>query len=83
MNDPLTNYVGSFDGLIEDKRTRKTFGETASGIIGAGSLICQQIAGQSPILSVGTKGAQRVMRLAIGGYHILRSKTYAKRWSGL
>jgi hypothetical protein len=23
-NDPLTSYVGSFDGLIGDKRTRKT-----------------------------------------------------------
>ena len=36
------------------------------GIIGAGSLICQQIAGQSPVLSQGTKGAQRVIRLAMG-----------------
>jgi hypothetical protein len=43
-NDPLTSYVAAFDYLIGDKRTRKTFGETVRGIIGAGSLICQQIA---------------------------------------
>ena len=54
-NDPLTSYVAAFDDLIGDKRTRKTFGETVRGIIGAGSLICQQIAGQSPVLSQGKK----------------------------
>jgi hypothetical protein len=57
-DDPLTSYVAAFDTLIGDKRTRKTFGETIRGIIGAGSLICQQIAGQSPVLSQGTKGAK-------------------------
>ena len=65
-NDPLTSYVGAFDELIGDQRTRKTFGETIRGIIGAGSLICQQIAGQSPVLNQGKKGAQRVIRLATG-----------------
>lgn len=65
-NDPLTSYVGAFDDLIGEKRTRKTFGETVRGIIGAGSLICQQIAGQSAELSKGKKGAQRVIRLATG-----------------
>ncbi|SRR5258708_7603146 len=64
--DALTSYVAAFDQLIGDRRTRKTFGETVRGIIGAGSLICQQIAGQSPVLSQGTKGAQRVSRLAMG-----------------
>jgi hypothetical protein len=64
--DPLTSYVAAFDRLIGDQRTRKTFGETIRGIIGAGSLICQQIAGQSPLLSQGKKGAQRVIRLARG-----------------
>jgi hypothetical protein len=44
--DPLTSYVKQFDGLIGDRRTRKTFGETVKGIIAAGSLICQQIAAQ-------------------------------------
>lgn len=57
-NDPLTSYIAAFDNLIGDQRTRKTFGETVRGIIGAGSLICQQIAGQSPVLSQGTKGAK-------------------------
>jgi hypothetical protein len=65
-DDPLTSYVAAFEDLIGDKRTRRTFGETIRGIIGAGSLICQQIAGQSPVLSQGKKGAQRVIRLAMG-----------------
>ena len=65
-NDPLTSYVAAFDGLIGDKRTRKTFGETVRGIIGAGSLVWKPIAGQSPLLSQGRKGAQRVIRLAMG-----------------
>jgi hypothetical protein len=37
-NDPLTSYVAAFDTLIGDQRTRKTFGETVRGIIGAGCL---------------------------------------------
>src|SRR5258707_13060985 len=64
--DPLTSYVKQFDGLIGDQRTRKTFGEVVKGIIGAGSLMCQQIAGQSAELSKGKKGSQRVIRLATG-----------------
>ena len=54
--NPLTSYVKHFDGLIGDQRTRKTFGEIVKGIIGAGSLICQQIAAQSAELSTGKKG---------------------------
>jgi hypothetical protein len=64
--DPLTSYVKQFDGLIRDQRTRKTFGEIVKGIIGAGSLICQQIATRSAELSKGKKGSQRVIRLATG-----------------
>ena len=64
--NPLTSYVKHFDGLIGDQRTRKTFGEIVKGIIGTGSLICQQIAGQSAELSKGKKGSQRVVRLATG-----------------
>jgi len=64
--DPLTSYLEAFDTLIGDKRTRKTLGETIRGIIGAGSLIWKPIAGQSPVLSQGKKGAQRVIRLAMG-----------------
>ena len=64
--NPLTSYVKHFDGLIGDRRTHETFGEIVKGIIGAGSLICQQIAGQSAELSKGKKGLQRVIRLATG-----------------
>ena len=62
----MTSYVKHFEGLIGDQRTRKTFGETVKGIIAAGSLICQQIAARSAELSTGTKGSQRVIRLATG-----------------
>jgi hypothetical protein len=64
-NDPLTSYLEAFETLIGDKRTRKTLGEPIGGII-AGSLSWKPIAGQSPVLSQGKKGAQRVMRLAMG-----------------
>ena len=64
--DLLTSYLKLFAGLIGDQRTKKTFGETIKGIIGAGSLICQQIAAQSAELSKGKKGSQRVIRLATG-----------------
>lgn len=64
--DPLTRYVKQFEGLIGDQRTGKTFGAIVKGIIGAGSLVCQQIAGKSAELSQGKKGSQRVIRLATG-----------------
>ncbi len=64
--NPLTSYVKQCVGLIGDRRTRKTFREIVKGIMGAGSLICQQIAGQSAELSKGKKGSQRVIRLATG-----------------
>ncbi len=62
--DPLTKYLQAFDELIGDRRTRRTLQETIRGIIGAGSLICQQIAAHSVVLSKGEKGWQRVARLA-------------------
>jgi hypothetical protein len=65
-NDPLTSSVARSHDLIGDKRTRTTFDETIRGIIGAGSLMCQQIAAASPIRAKGKKGAQRVIRLASG-----------------
>jgi hypothetical protein len=65
-NDPLTSYVAPYHSLIGDKRTQKTFDETIRGIMGAGSLICQQIAAHSPLLAKAKKGAQRVIRLASG-----------------
>lgn len=65
-NDPLARYLAPYHDLIGDKRTRTTFDETIRGIIGAGSLICQQIAAASPVLATAKKGAQRVIRLASG-----------------
>ncbi len=67
--DPLTTYLQAFDELIGDQRTRRTLQETIRGIIGAGSLICQQIAVHSAVRSLGKKGWQRVARLASGGSH--------------
>ena len=63
---PMQEYLGHFDGLIGDKRTGQTFGEVVRGIINAGSLVCQQIAAHSPVLSAVKDGAQRVIRFAKG-----------------
>lgn len=63
---PFAEYLGHFDSLIGDKRTRQTFGAIVRGIINAGSLVCQQIAAHSPVLSAAKDGAQRVIRLAKG-----------------
>jgi len=65
-NDPFTHYLEPFDTLVGDRRTWTTLTETVRGIIGAGSLICQRIAAQSPILSQVKKGAQRIIRMATG-----------------
>lgn len=62
----LPGYLASFDGLIGDKRTGVTFRETVKGIIGAGSLVCQQIAASSPVLCEAKEGGQRVSRMATG-----------------
>jgi hypothetical protein len=62
----LLEYLGAFDGLIGDRRTRVTFRETVKGIISAGSLVCQRIAATSAVLSVAKEGGQRVSRLVTG-----------------
>jgi hypothetical protein len=62
----LAGYLATFDGLIGDKRTGVTFRETVKGIIGAGSLVCQQIAAHSATLSEAKEGGQRVSRMATG-----------------
>jgi len=62
-NDPFTQYLEPFDTLVGDQRTWITLTETVRGIIGSGSLICQRIAAQSPVLSAVKKGAQRIIRL--------------------
>ena len=76
-NDPLTSYLTPYQSLMGDKRTRTTFAETIRGIIGAGSLICQQIAAHSAVLAKAKKGAQRVLRLA-SGQSTLRSEIDAE-----
>ena len=65
-NDPFTHYLMPFDTLVGDRRTWMTLTETVRGIIGGGSLICQRIAAQSPILSQVKKGAQRIIRMVSG-----------------
>jgi hypothetical protein len=63
---PFVEYVRQYEGLIGDKRTGETFREVVRGIINAGSLVCQQIAAHSPVLSAVKDGAQRVIRFAKG-----------------
>ncbi len=64
--DPFATYLHCFDDLIGDSRTRTTFTETVKGIIAAGSLVCQRIAAQSPVLAAVQNGAQRIIRLLSG-----------------
>ena len=54
-NDPFTAYLAPFDHLVGDRRTWVTLTKTVRGIIGSGSLVCQRIATQSPILAQGQK----------------------------
>ena len=64
---PLADYLGDFDRLIGDRGTARTFRGIVRGIKNAGSLICQQIAAHSPLLSEAKDGAQRVIGLVKGG----------------
>lgn len=64
--DPFQGFLGSFQDLIGDKRTGVTLAAVIRGIIGAGSLLCQRIAAQSPVLAKARNMAQRVLRLAKG-----------------
>ncbi len=65
-NDPVAMYLRPFAPLIGDQRTHVTFMETIKGIIAAGSLVCQRIAAQSPVLAVVEHGVQRVLRMVTG-----------------
>src|SRR5579863_619931 len=64
--ESLESYLQHFDGLLGDKRTRRTFQASITGILAAGTLICQRIAACSAELSRAKDGAQRVLRLATG-----------------
>jgi len=65
-NDALTSYLAPYHDLIGDKRTRTTFDETIRGIMGAGSLICQQIAVHSPVLATAKKGCTGYLAHPLG-----------------
>ena len=62
-NDPFTQYLEPFEHLVGDRRTWVTLTQTVRGIIGSGSLVCQQIAAHAPVLASVKKGAQRSPKL--------------------
>lgn len=64
--EPLGGYLSSYASLFGDKRSRRTFGAIVRGIIGAGSLVCTQIAAHAAELAQVKDGAQRVIRFAQG-----------------
>ena len=63
---PLAAYLTDYQSLIGDRRTAVTFGAVVQDIIGAGSLVCAQIAAQSAVLAAAQDGGQWVSRLATG-----------------
>ena len=62
--DALGPYLSYYDSLIGDCRTRALFRGTIKGIIGSESLVCAQIAAQSPDLSARANSPQRIRRMA-------------------
>lgn len=65
-NDPFAHYLATFEPLVGDRRTWTTLTETVKGIVSSGSLVCQRIAAQSPVLGAVVKGAQRIIRMVTG-----------------
>jgi len=62
--DALATYLSYYHSLIGDQRTQTLFQGTIKGIIGAESLVCAQIAAQSPGLAARSNSPQRIRRLA-------------------
>jgi hypothetical protein len=62
--DLFGTYLGSFESLTGDRRTRTLFGETVRGVIGAESLCCSRIAAFSP--GAGGDAARRTAGAADG-----------------
>ncbi len=62
--DLFGTYLGAFDSLAGDRRTRTLVRETVRGIIGSESLCCSRIAAFSP--SVGNEQARRTAGAAHG-----------------
>ena len=65
-DDPLTSYVQLFDKLIGDQRTRKTFGEIGQRHHRSRQSDLPTDCGPISGVQQGQKGAQRVIRLAMG-----------------
>ncbi len=63
--DAFATYLSYYDSLIGDRRTQTLFRGTITGIIGSESLVCAQIAAQSPDLATRPNSAQRIRRLAM------------------
>jgi hypothetical protein len=61
--DLFSEYLGGFDSLTGDRRTRTVFAETVRGIIGAESLCCRRIAALSPCARGRAARERRVRRM--------------------
>lgn len=70
--EPLAQFVSAFGDLFGDRRSAVTFAEIVRGVIGAGSLICEQIAAHSLVLMASRHGAQGVTRFAGGRARYVR-----------
>jgi hypothetical protein len=64
--DALGQYLGHFDGITGDQRTRHTLRQTVHGILGSQSLRCAQIARSAPGLAATDSGEQRVRDMLHG-----------------
>ena len=62
--DLFSEYLGGFDSLTGDRRTRTVFHETVRGIIGAERLCCRRIATFSPVAAEGASGGRGELRPA-------------------
>lgn len=62
----LGQYLGRFDCITGDRRTRYTFGQTVQGILGGQSLRCAQIARSAPGLAASDSGEQRIRDMLHG-----------------
>jgi hypothetical protein len=62
----LGQYLGRFDAVTGDRRTRYTLGQTIQGILGGQSLRCAQIARSAPGLAATDSGEQRIRDMLHG-----------------
>jgi hypothetical protein len=64
----LGRYLGRFDDLCGDRRTRFTLNQTIQGIVGGQSLRCAQIARSAPGLAATDSSEQRIRDLVEGHF---------------